>query len=46
MLLVGHWFTLLVSDRNNCVKLGIHIRVCGYVMRLAAYGFSAFEYHA
>ena len=27
-------------------KLGIHVRVCGYVMRLAAYEFSVFEYHA
>ena len=29
-----------------CVKLGIHIRVCEYVMRLVAYDFSVFEYHA
>ena len=28
------------------VKLGIHIRVCVYVMRPATYDFSAFEYHA
>ena len=28
------------------LKLGIHIRVCVYVMRLAANDFNAFEYHA
>ena len=27
-------------------KLGIHIRVCGYVMHFAAYDFCVFEYHA
>ena len=31
---------------HSSVKLGTHIRVCLYVMRLAAYDFSAFEYHA
>ena len=28
------------------LAVGIHIRVCGYVMRLAAYEFSVLEYHA
>ena len=28
------------------VMLGIHIRVCGYVMRMSVYDFSVFEYHA
>ena len=33
-------------NREGILKLRIHIRVCVYVMRLAAYDFSAFEYHA
>ena len=28
------------------LKLGIYMHGCGYVMRLAAYDFSVFEYHA
>ena len=31
---------------DHSLKLGIHIGVCVYVVRLAAYDFSAFEYHA
>ena len=31
---------------SSRLMLGIHIRVCGFVMRLAAYVFSVFEYHA
>ena len=31
---------------NRVIKLGIHILVYGYAMRLAAYDFSAFEYRA
>ena len=29
--------------RISHIKLGIYIRVCGYVVRLAAYDFSVFE---